>query len=205
MKQHYRIRSEYRFGWGEDTDENTTVTLDEIEYFAACWGTTVDELLEQCEPVDARGLSMSEDLLRCVAERLFDKGYRADDREDLIIDADITGADADIVCRHLATWELVNAIDAYLKRNYGPDAEYTREDAAADHVVEIAQATYDDHELYVCLDLGNLSSIELTEYIDDYAESSETYDVEEIVTMLSSITEAHLLAGLISICKDRYH
>lgn len=48
MKQ-YTIKPEYLPLWGEDADENTIITQDDIERFAADWEKPVEELLEQLE------------------------------------------------------------------------------------------------------------------------------------------------------------
>lgn len=49
--KNYTIKSEYLPLWGEDADENTIVTQDDIERFAADWEKPAEELLEQLEEV----------------------------------------------------------------------------------------------------------------------------------------------------------
>ena len=45
----YTIKPEYLPLWGEDADENTIITQDDVERFAADWEKPVEELLEQLE------------------------------------------------------------------------------------------------------------------------------------------------------------
>lgn len=47
----YTIKPEYLPLWGEDADENTIITQDDVERLAADWETSVEELLEQLEEV----------------------------------------------------------------------------------------------------------------------------------------------------------
>ena len=43
----YKVLSEFWSLWGENVDENTTVTLDEVKRLSYEWDKTVEELLEQ--------------------------------------------------------------------------------------------------------------------------------------------------------------
>ena len=47
----YTIKPEYLPLWGEDADENTIITQDDIERFAADWEKPVEELLDQLEEI----------------------------------------------------------------------------------------------------------------------------------------------------------
>lgn len=47
----YTIKSEYLPLYGEDADENTIITQEDIERFAADWEKPAEELLDQLEEV----------------------------------------------------------------------------------------------------------------------------------------------------------
>ena len=51
MKQ-YTIKPEYMPLWGEDADENTIITQDDVERFAADWEISVENLLKQLEEIN---------------------------------------------------------------------------------------------------------------------------------------------------------
>ena len=48
----YTVKTEYLPLWGEDADENTIITQDDVARFAADWGIPVDALMKQLEEVD---------------------------------------------------------------------------------------------------------------------------------------------------------
>lgn len=51
--KYYHIRPEYLSVWGENTDENTTVSAAEVEELSRQWGKPVPELLDQLIEIDA--------------------------------------------------------------------------------------------------------------------------------------------------------
>ena len=47
----YIVKPEYLPLWGDDADENTIITQDDVERFAADWGVSFDGLMKQLEEV----------------------------------------------------------------------------------------------------------------------------------------------------------
>ena len=49
--KNYTVKPEYLPLWGDDADENTIITQDDVERFAADWGVSFDGLMKQLEEV----------------------------------------------------------------------------------------------------------------------------------------------------------
>jgi hypothetical protein len=47
----YTVKPKYLPLWGEDADENTIISQDDVERLATAWETSVEELLDQLEEV----------------------------------------------------------------------------------------------------------------------------------------------------------
>lgn len=101
----YRIKRDYWTRFGADCNEDTTVTMSELEDLSKEWEIDIDDLMEQIEIVDEVGRSMSENAISAAAANLYDGGWRSCDRDQLISNYDITGADADAICKVLGLIE----------------------------------------------------------------------------------------------------
>ena len=47
----YRIKPEYIALWGDEANDETVLTEDDIEMIAHGWETPVDEIIDQLDPV----------------------------------------------------------------------------------------------------------------------------------------------------------
>lgn len=51
IEEHYRILPEYHEYWGDNVDDDTIVSMNEIRRLAAEWDVPVEKLMEQVEEV----------------------------------------------------------------------------------------------------------------------------------------------------------
>ena len=96
----YRVLPEFWADWGVFDEDEAIVDMEQIIWLSGEWETPVEDLMEQVEEVKAIGREKTMNNQYSAAS-LYDGGWRAEDRDQLISEYGLTADEADDICKEL--------------------------------------------------------------------------------------------------------